>query len=200
MSSDIPKSHFLQIQCLNRVPVIWLVYCLWPMAPGPQGPLMPAYKVPGGSPVFFFWNTLYYCLFTCIILIIQLRLGLSTSSFILCKPQTNTIHTVTLIGRGRIPFTLEDMTKMASTVAAGNFRALHTKGAVHMSLYSTGNRVKIGRPATAGLELVIGLVQRCVAAGAVINTRGRGVGVIFTSSRALCPLLAEDPELFYMFK
>lgn len=136
----------------------------------------------------------------CIGSLISLRLGLSTGSFILCKPQTNTIHTVTLIGRGRIPFTLEDMAKVASTVAAGDLRALHTKGVIHMSFHSTRNRVKIGRPTTARLELVVGLVQRCVATGAVIYTLRRVVGIIFTSARALCFLFAEDPELFYIFK
>jgi hypothetical protein len=63
------------------------------------------------------------------------------------------------------------MAEMASTVAAGNLGALHTKGVIHMSLYSTGNRVKVGWPATARLEFVIGLVQRRVATGAVIYAR-----------------------------
>lgn len=48
-------------------------------------------------------------------------------AFILLKPQTNTIHTMSLISRSRISLSLEHMSQMSPTVATHNLRALHSK-------------------------------------------------------------------------
>lgn len=77
---------------------------------------------------------------------------------ILCKPQTNTIHTMSLISRRRITLSLKHMSQMPTAVITHNLRPLHSKRAIGISLHSTRHRVEIRRPATARFEFVRGFV------------------------------------------
>lgn len=128
-------------------------------------------------------------------IITQSSLGLGVSICILGKAQTNAVDTVALVRWRWESLAFKNMSKMASAVITDNFGPLHSKCVVDMSLNSTGDRIKVGRPATARLELVVGLVERCVAAGAVIDTLSGVVGVIFTSTSRLSALFTENPEL-----
>lgn len=87
------------------------------------------------------------------------------------------------------------MAKMTAAVAADNLSSLHAKCVVHMSLHSSGDGVEVGWPATAGLELVVGRVERGVAASAGIYALGRVMGIIFSRARPLSALLTEYSEL-----
>jgi hypothetical protein len=87
------------------------------------------------------------------------------------------------------------MAKMTTAVATNNLGALHAKCVVHMALHSSGNGVKVGRPATARLELVVRRIERGIASSAIINALGRVMGVIFSCTGSLGTLLAEYTEL-----
>lgn len=128
---------------------------------------------------------------------LRLFCRLSRSTLVLGKTQTDAVHTVTLISGGRISFTLEDMAEMTSTVIADDLGALHAKGIVHMSLHSTGNRIKVSGPATTGLELVIGCVKRRITPGAVVHALGRMVLIVLAGTGAFCALLTKNAELFW---
>jgi hypothetical protein len=57
--------------------------------------------------------------------IVLLRLPLLLSRLyivILPKLQTDAVHTMSLIRRRRVPFSLEDMSQMTSTITADNLR------------------------------------------------------------------------------
>lgn len=115
---------------------------------------------------------------------------------ILCKFQTNAVHTMPLICRRRIPLALEDMTQMTPAITTHNLRPLHPKRAIRMSGHRTRDRVKVRRPAAPGLEFMRGLVQRGVAAGAGEDALGWVLGVVFACVRGLCAFFAQDAELF----
>jgi hypothetical protein len=102
---------------------------------------------------------------------------------------------VTLIGGSRVSLALEDVTKMAATVGADNLSALHTKGAVSVSGYSTRDSIEESRPAAARLELVVGLVERSLAAGTGVDTLGGHVLVKVAAVGRLGALVTEDAEL-----
>lgn len=107
---------------------------------------------------------------------------------------------MTLICGSRVSLALKHMAEMTSAVGTDNLRSLHAKCAVHMSGHSTGDRIKVCRPTAARLELVVGGIKRGIAAGAVVNTFGRVMVIVFTSAGAFSSLLAEDSELFYCSK
>ncbi len=115
---------------------------------------------------------------------------------LLPKPQTNTINTMPLIRRRRIPLALKNMPQMASTVTAHNLRPLHPKRPVHVPRHRPRDAVEIRRPPAAGLELVRRLVERCGAARARVDARGGGVFVVAAGEGRLGAFLAEDAELF----
>lgn len=84
---------------------------------------------------------------------------------------------------------------MAATVATDNFRPLHAEGLIHVSRYGTRDGVKVGRPATAGFELMVCLVEGSVTAGAIIHTLGGRMRIVLAATRSLGALLAQDSEL-----
>lgn len=98
----------------------------------------------------------------------------------------------------RVPFTLKDVTKMASAVAANNLSPLHPKGVINMSLHGSRDRVEISWPATAGLELVVRFVEWRIAASTVVHTLRRVVGIVLASTGMLGTLFTEDAELLYI--
>lgn len=102
---------------------------------------------------------------------------------------------MTLVSRGRISLSLEDVTKVSTTVGANNLSTLHTKGTVDMSGHSTRNSIEKGRPTAARLELVVCLVEGSFTAGAGVDTLGGHVLVKVAAVGGLGALFAEDAEL-----
>lgn len=85
------------------------------------------------------------------------------------KVHANAVYAVSLVRRRRVALPLEDVSKMTSTVRAYNLDPLHSKCAVRVSCHSSWEGIEECWPAAAGLELVLGFVQRCVAAGAGVD-------------------------------
>ena len=79
---------------------------------------------------------------------------------------------MSLIRRRRVSLSLEHMSQMSSTVAANDLCPLHAERAVGVSCHSARDSVKERRPAAARLELVVGLVERSLAAGTNVSTLG----------------------------
>lgn len=114
---------------------------------------------------------------------------------IVCKLQTDTIDTVSLVSGCVVTLSLKDMSQVSSTVAANDLCAFHTKGAVGVAIDGPWNGIKESGPAAARFELVRGLVKGSFAAGTGVDTFRRVMRVVFTSERWLCAFLAEDTEL-----
>jgi hypothetical protein len=102
---------------------------------------------------------------------------------------------VTLISRSGVSLALEDVTEMATTVGADNLSTLHTEGAVSVSGYSTRDSIEESRPAAARLELVVGLVQRSLAASTSVDTLRGHVLVKVAAVGRLGTLVTKDAEL-----
>lgn len=106
------------------------------------------------------------------------------------------LTTVALISRRGVPLTLEHMSQMATTVGAHNLGPLHAKGAIGVSSHSPRDGVEKGRPAAARLELVVGFVERGVAASAGVGAFGGHVFVKGAAEGGFGAFVAEDAELF----
>ena len=131
------------------------------------------------------------------ILLRLLRLPVpSRDRIILVEFQRDTVDTMPLIGRRSIALALEDVAQVSAAICAYDFCSLHAKRAVCMPGHRTGNIVEISRPSAARFELVVGFVERCVAAGACIDTGLGRMLVIFASEGCLGTLFAENAELF----
>lgn len=89
------------------------------------------------------------------------------------------------------------MTEMTSTVTADDLGPLHAKCVIHMSLHGSGNGIKVGGPAAAGLKLVIGLVERSITPGAVVHALRRVVFIVLAGTGGLSSLFTKDAELLY---
>lgn len=120
---------------------------------------------------------------------------LSRRTLILGEPQTDTIHTVPLISGSRVPFPFKDVTKVTPTVAANDLRPLHSQTAIHVSLDSSRDGVKVRRPAASGLEFVVCRVERSVAGRTVVYTLRRVVRIVLAGAGTFGSFLAEDAEL-----
>lgn len=103
---------------------------------------------------------------------------------------------MTLIRGSRIPLTLEYMAEVTPTVAAYDLCPLHAECLINMSSHSTRNGVKVCWPATARFELVVGSIKRRIATGAIVDTFGRMVRVVFTGASTLSALFTKNAELF----
>jgi hypothetical protein len=132
-------------------------------------------------------------LLRCLLSILCIRFGI-----VLIKLQTDTVHAMPLVRWRLEPFPLEHMSEMAATVTADNLDALHAPGVVHVSSDGARDRVKIGGPAAARTELVVRLVERSVAGGAVVDPFGRVVFVVFTGECRLGSLLTDYSKLLWM--
>jgi hypothetical protein len=102
---------------------------------------------------------------------------------------------MTLVGRGRISLALENVTEMATTVGADNLSALHAESSVSVSGNGTGDGIEESRPAAARLELVVGLVERSLAASTGVDALRRHVLVKVAAVGRLGALFAENAEL-----
>lgn len=95
-----------------------------------------------------------------------------------------------------VALALEYMSQVAATVGADNFSSGHSQAAVRMASDGAGDAVKISRPPTARLELMVGLVQGRTAAGAGVDPGIREELVVLAGEGCLCALLPQNPELF----
>jgi len=125
-------------------------------------------------------------------------LRLPLHRIILIKLQTNTIDTMPLIRRRRISLPLKHMSQMPSTITAHNLDPLHAKRLIRVAGDSSRHGIEKSRPTAAGLELVVGFVERGLAAGAGVDAGGRGVFVVLASEGGFGALLAEDAELLWI--
>jgi hypothetical protein len=111
------------------------------------------------------------------------------------KVDADTVHAMPLILGVAKPLALEDVAQMTSAVVAHNLRPHHAQARVWSLANSTRYCIPKGRPSTARIELMVGLVERCVAAGARVHA---GIGVVLVvCARAghFCTLLTENAEL-----
>jgi len=100
----------------------------------------------------------------------------------------------------RVALSLENMTEMTSTVRTHNLDPLHAKCAVGVSGDGSRESVKERRPAATRLELVLRLVQRCVASGTCVHSLGGQVLVVLSGEWGFGALSSEDTELLWMRK
>lgn len=100
-----------------------------------------------------------------------------------------------LVCRRGVALALEDVTEVATAVGTDNLGAGHAKGFILVADNSARNAIEIGWPTTPRAELVSGLVQRRLAAGAGVDAGLRGVLVIFPGTRGFGTLLSQDAEL-----
>lgn len=103
---------------------------------------------------------------------------------------------MTLVSRGGEAFPLEDVAEVAAAVAADNLGAEHAEGAVLVAGDGSGDGVKVGGPAAARGELVRGLIEGGVAAGAGVDSGCGVVLVELAGAGRFGALFAEDAELF----
>lgn len=103
---------------------------------------------------------------------------------------------MTLVCRSVVALAFENMAQMAAAVGANNFSACHAKSTILVTSHSSGNAVKISRPAATRLEFVIGLVERCAASCTGIDAFRRVVLVELARARWLSALLSQDAKLF----
>ena len=100
-----------------------------------------------------------------------------------------------LIRRRRIPLPLEHMPQMPSALTAHNLRARHAERTIGVPGHGAGDVVKVGGPAAAGLELVVGFVEGGAAAGAAVDARRGHVFVVGSGEGGFGAFFAEDAEL-----
>jgi hypothetical protein len=84
---------------------------------------------------------------------------------------------------------------MSSTVAAYDLRSLYTKLAIDIPGHGAWDGVKVGRPSAAGVELMEGFVERCIASGTSVDTGGWRVLIVLASKGFFGFLLTENAEL-----
>lgn len=102
---------------------------------------------------------------------------------------------MTLVGRRRKALALEDVAEVAAAFGADDLGPEHSPGAILVPGDSARQAVEVGRPPTARLELVVGLVQRRIATSTAVHALGGVVLVILPGSRRLSALLPENSEL-----
>jgi len=84
---------------------------------------------------------------------------------------------------------------MPPTVRTQDLCAFHPEPPVLPPHDGSRNTLKEGWPSTSARELGSGLVQRGIAAGAVVDSGRRFVVVVFSASGGLSPFFAENPKL-----
>lgn len=102
-----------------------------------------------------------------------------------------------LIRRVWESLSFENMAQVTSAVGTSNFNSLHEHRVVFITLNSTRNRIKIGRPSTATAKLVRSLVQWGIATSASVDPLSGVMLVVLASTRPLCAFLAEDTKLLW---
>jgi hypothetical protein len=107
----------------------------------------------------------------------------------------DTVDTVPLILGVSKPLALEDVAQVSSTVVAYNLGPHHAEAGVGLLPNGAWHGVPECRPPASRIELVVRLVQWCVAAGASVDA---GIGVVLVEGAGaghFGALLAEDAKL-----
>lgn len=115
---------------------------------------------------------------------------------LILKVQTNTINTMPLIRRRRVPLPLKHMPQVPAAVRARNLRPCHAEGAVGVADDSAGDGIEVGGPAAAGFELMGGAVEGRGAGGAGVGAGRGGVLIVGAGEGGFGAFFAEDAELF----
>jgi len=103
---------------------------------------------------------------------------------------------MSLVSRGLIAFTFEHMPQMPTTFTANNLRPGHAKCAVRVASHSSWNGIEEGRPSAAGLEFVVGFVERRITGGAIVGSFSWQVFIVFPGEWSFGTLFADYAELF----
>jgi hypothetical protein len=114
------------------------------------------------------------------------------------KVDADAVHAMPLILWIAKLLALEDMPQMPTAVIAHNLRPHHAHSRVRPLSDRAGHGVPECGPAAARVELVVGLVQWRVAAGARVDA---GVGVVlveFAGAGGLGAFFAQDAELLWV--
>lgn len=111
------------------------------------------------------------------------------------KFQADAVDAVSLICGCGVPFPFENMAQVSAAVGTDNLGSFHTPRAVGVASHGTRDAVKVRGPAAAGLELVVGLVQRSFTASTGVDTVIREELVVLSGARSLGALLPQDSEL-----
>ena len=88
------------------------------------------------------------------------------------------------------------MSQVSAASRAHNLRPGHAKRSVGVPCDGAGDVVEVRGPSAAGLELMVGFVEGCVAAGAGVDTLAGHVLVVDAGVGSFGALFAEDAELF----
>ena len=115
------------------------------------------------------------------------------------KVDAHTVDAVPLILRVSKPLALEDVSQMPAAIVAYNLGPHHAQTGVRLLSDRVGERIPKRRPSTPGVELVVCLVERRVAAGALVHASIRVVLVELAGAGHLSALLAENAELLWNF-
>ena len=95
------------------------------------------------------------------------------------------------------PLPLEDVPQMPAAVVAHNLGPHHAQTRIGPLSNSVREGVPEGGPPAPRVELVVGLVKRCFAASAGVDTLRRHVLVKVAAVGRLGALFAENAELLY---
>lgn len=125
----------------------------------------------------------------------QFRLSIC-DRVIFVEIQADAVHAVPLVGRCAVSLALEDVSKMATTVAANNLRPRHAKRTIRVPRHRARDVVKIRWPSAAGLELVVGFVKWRVAAGTGVDAFVWVMLVVLSGTRRFRALLTQNTKLF----
>jgi hypothetical protein len=93
------------------------------------------------------------------------------------------------------PFSFKNMAEVATAMCAHDFGPFHTESVVGVTKDSAGNFIIEGRPSAAAVELVGGVVQRCVAPAA--NKSACRFKVIIFACKSPFRTLVDDDLLFF---
>lgn len=122
-------------------------------------------------------------------------LGLALRLVLGRKIEAYAVDAVPLIGRRRVPLSLKDVTQVAAAVGADNLGPDHAESTIFVTGDRARNAVKVGRPAAARLELVVGLVEWRGTTGAGVDALFGVVLVELAGARGLGAFFAEDAKL-----
>ena len=100
-----------------------------------------------------------------------------------------------LVDRIVVPLPLEYMSQVTPAVAAYDLCPGHAERAVGVSCDGAGNVVVVRGPAAAGLELMVGFVERRVAGSAGVDALVGHVLVVLAGEGGFGALFTNDAEL-----
>lgn len=116
---------------------------------------------------------------------------------ILVELDAYAVHAMSLICGCLISLALEHVSEVTATIAANDFRSRHAKCSVSVSSHCAWNGIEICRPPAATLELMLGLIDWCIAACACVDSLVWVVFVVLASEWCFSTFLTQNAELLY---